>query len=133
MKYSNMQFRPIFAFLIIGLLAVSCRKEIFTINEEVSIGYNSRVFIETDSDELEVRYAELINESRCPPGANCLLAGSVEVKLKVDSDYYELGLQSDMADSIIYNNHVIKLLAVEYDSDDDFGKEKRSSILIQVN
>lgn len=133
LKLSNMQFRTILAFLLIGLVAGSCRKEIFTINEEVSIGYNSRVFIETDSDELEVRYTELINESRCPPDANCLLPGSVEVKLKVDSDYYELGLQSDTADSIIYNNHVIKLLAVEYDSDDDFGKEKRSSVLIQVN
>ncbi len=127
-----MQFRTILSLLSIGLLVISCKKQIFTINEEVSIGFNSNVFIETDTDDLEIGYTELINESRCPPGAYCVTIGSVEVKLKVDNDHYVLGILSETPDSVVHNNHVVKLLAVQYDSDDDFGKEKKSSVLIQV-
>lgn len=135
LKQRNMAFRSLFYLLVITILMLSCKKEVYTINEEVSIGFNSSIFIETmNSDQLEIGYVELLNESRCPPDANCVWEGFVQVKLEIDeSTYYELGLGVDMVDSVVYNNHVIKLLAVEYNSDEDFGKEKKSSVLIKVD
>jgi len=125
-------------FLILsGLILVlfSCKKEVFQLDEDISIGYNSTIHISTEgSGNLDVRYTELLNESRCPPGVNCVWAGYVKVKLKLDDQQHvELGLGESTVDSVVYNDRVIKLLAVNYDSDDDFGNEKKSSVVIRVN
>ena len=123
--------------IILGLvfLLFSCEKEVFQLNEDISIGYNSTIHISTEgSGNLDVKYTELLNESRCPPGVNCVWAGFVKVKLQLDEQQYvELGLGETTVDSVIYNDRVIKLLAVDYDSDDDFGNEKKSSVVIRVN
>lgn len=124
-------------FLIFGFsfLFLSCEKEVFNLNEEVSIGFNTSISVETsDIGILEIRYTELLNESRCPPNVQCVWAGFVKVKLKLnDQQHVELGLGENTLDSVIYNNHVIKLLSVNYDSDNDFGNEKKSSIVISVH
>jgi hypothetical protein len=127
--------RALFLFIGLTLLLTSCEKEVFELNEDVSIGFNSTILIETtNSGQMDVKYTELVSESRCPPGAVCVWPGFVKVKLKLDDkQYVELGLGETTVDSVVYNNHVIKLLAVEYDSDDDFGEEKESSIVIRVD
>jgi len=103
-------------------------------NEDVSIGYNSTIRIATESaGNIDVKYTELLNESRCPPEAMCAWAGFVEVQLKLnDEQHVELGLGESTVDSVVYNGHVIKLLSVEYDSNDDFAKENKSSIVVRV-
>lgn len=123
-------------FLIVstGLILTSCKKEIFALNEDVSIGFNSTIIVETSNGQMDVKYLELLEESRCPPGVTCVWAGFVKIKLKLDDDQYvELGLGETAVDSVLYNNHVIKLLSVEYDSDDDFGVEKKSSVVIRLD
>lgn len=125
-------------FLTIGavLILTSCQKEVFELNEDVSIGFNSAILVETEnSGQMEVKYTELVSESRCPPGAVCTWAGFVKVKLKLnDEQHVELGLgETTTVDSVAYNNHIIKLLAVEYDSDDDFGEESKSSVVIRID
>lgn len=124
-------------FLIIGttFILTSCKKEVFLLNEDVSIGINSSILIETnDIGQMSIEYLELLEDSRCPPDAVCVWAGFVKVKLKLDDEQYvELGLGETTVDSVAYNNHIIKLLSVEYDSDDDFGEEKKSSIVIRVD
>jgi len=122
-------------FLVFGIILFSCKKKVFPISEEVSIGFNSSILIETTNNgQMSIEYVELLDEARCPPGANCFSAGYVNVKLKLNSEQFaELGLGGSMVDSFAYNNHVIKLLSVEYDSDDDFGKEKKSSVVIRVD
>ena len=128
--------RKLVLFLVIGfgLMLTSCEKEVFELNEEVSIGFNTTVLFETTDGQMDVKYLELLEESRCPPNANCITAGQVKIKLKLDGDtYLELGLQGNTPDSATYNNHVIKLLSVDYNSDDDFGVEKKSSVVIRVD
>ena len=127
--------RTLFLFIGLTLLLASCEKEVFELNEDVSIGFNSAILVETTSSgQMDVRYTELISESRCPPGAVCVWAGFVKVKLKLNNEQHvELGLGETTVDSVVYNNHVIKLLAVDYDSDDDFGDEKKSSVVIHVD
>lgn len=123
-------------FLIVstGLILTSCKKEVFALNEDVSIGFNSTIIVETSNGQMDVKYLELLEESRCPPGVTCVWAGFVKIKLKLDDDQYvELGLGETAVDSVLYNNHVIKLLSVEYDSDDDFGVEKKSSVVIRLD
>ncbi len=130
-----MHKRVLFLIISTALILISCKKEVFLLDEDVSIGFNSSIFVETtDNGKMAVEYIELLDESRCPPNANCIWAGFVKVKLKLnDEQYVELGLGETTVDSITFNNHVIKLLSVEYDSDDDFGIENKSSVVIHVN
>ena len=127
--------RTIVLFLGFLFVLTSCEKEVFELNEEVSIGHNSSILIQTvNSGQIDVKYTELLDESRCPPDVNCVWAGYVKVQLKLDEEQHvELGLGETTVDSLVYNNHVIKLLAVEYDSDDDFGLENKSSVVIRVD
>ncbi len=127
------------ALLFVGVLISififpACEKEVFPLSEEVAIGFNSTIFIQISHEKLEVKFVELMAESRCAPGTTCVWAGFVKVKLKLDGNQFaELGLGEGAVDSVVYNNHVIKLLAVNYDSDDDFGKENKSSVVIRVD
>lgn len=126
--------RTFLLFIGLTLILTSCAKEVFELNEDVSIGFNSTILVETSFGQMDVKYTELVSESRCPPGAICVWAGFVKVKLKLDDEQYvELGLGETTVDSVVYNNHVIKLLAVDYDSEDDFGDEKKSSVVIRVD
>lgn len=127
--------RALLLFIGLAFTLASCEKEVFELNEDVSIGHNSSILIETESSgQMDVKYTELISESRCAPDAVCVWAGFVKVKLKLNNEQHvELGLGETTVDSVEYNNHVIKLLAVEYDSDDDFGDEKKSSVVIRVD
>lgn len=131
--FQLMHKRLLFLAFSVAILLSSCKKEVFELNEEVSIGYKSTISIQTTNGQMDIRYMELLEESRCPPGVNCFVAGSVKVKLKLGGENFaELGFGDSTIDSVAYNNHVIKLLSVEYDSDDDFGKEKKSSVVIRV-
>ena len=124
-------------FLVLGvtLILSSCKKEVFDLNEDVSIGFNSTILIETATDgQIDIHYVELLDESRCAPGTICVWAGYVKVKVKLnDEQFVELGIGETTVDSVAYNNHIIKLLSVEYDSDNDFGDEKKSSVVIRVD
>lgn len=125
----------LFLFFSVSLILSSCKKEVFLLSEEVSIGFKSTILIEAANDgQMAIRYMELLDESRCPPGATCVWAGYVKIKLKLDDEQFvELGLGQSTVDSVAYKNHIIKLLSVEYDSDDDFGLEKKSSVVIRVD
>ena len=123
--------------LLFGFLLVltSCEKEVFELSEDVSIGHHSSILIQTEnSGQIDVKYAQLLDESRCPPDATCIWTGFVKIQLKLNNkEFVELGLGETTVDSVAYNDHVIKLLAVEYDSDEDFGVEKKSSVVIRVD
>ena len=127
--------RTLFLFLGVVFLLTSCEKEEFDLNEEVAIGYNSSILVRTvNSGQIDVKYTQLLEESRCPPDVICAWEGFVKIKLKLDDEQHvELGLGPMTVDSVAYNNHIIKLLAVEYDSDDDFGVENKSAVVIRVD
>lgn len=125
--------------LILALLAPilflpSCKKEIFALNEEVSIGINSSIQVQAVDEILKIQFSDLIEDSRCPPNTNCFWEGIVRVKLRLnDSDNIELGLGANMISSASYSGQTIELLDVIYDSDDDFGDEKKCSVVVRVN
>jgi len=127
--------RTLFLFFTFAFLVTSCEKEVFDLTEEVSIGHNSSILVQTvNSGQFDVKYTELLQESRCAPDVMCVSPGFVRVQLELnEEEHVELGLGETTVDSVIYDNHVIKLLAVEYDSDDDFGIEKKSAVVIRVD
>lgn len=131
---AHMRATLFMTFLLSISILPGCKKESFDLNEEVSIGFNSSISVQTSSEKLEVRFTELLNESRCPPNVDCVWAGFVTIKLKLNnSQYAELGLGENTVDSMVYDNHVIKLLSVNYDSEDDFGQENKCSVVIRVD
>ena len=116
------------------LLFTSCEKEVFALNDEVSIGFNSSILVQTTDEILEIEFTELLEDSRCPPGVNCFWAGQVEVKLKLnDNTFIELGTGAEMTTTALFNGQTIQLIDVLYASDDDFGKEKKCSVVVRVS
>ena len=116
------------------LLFTSCEKEVFALNDEVSIGFNSSILVQTTDEILEIEFTELLEDSRCPPGVNCFWAGQVEVKLKLnDNTFIELGNGPEMTPTALFNGQTIQLIDVLYASDDDFGKEKKCSVVVRVS
>jgi hypothetical protein len=105
------------------------------LNDDVAIGFDSTILVDIDNgSQLSIEYTELLEESRCPPNSICTWEGFVKVKLKLDDQQYvELGIGETTVDSVQYNDHMIRLFSVEYDSDDDFGDEKKSSVVILVD
>jgi hypothetical protein len=90
--------RSLFLLILLAptLLFTSCEKEVFALSDEVSIGFNSSILVQTSTEVLEIEFNELLEDSRCPPGAVCIWEGQVEVKLKLnDSNYVELGTGHD--------------------------------------
>lgn len=114
-------------------LFTSCEKEIFALNNDVSIGFKSSIMVQTDDEIIEIEFVELLEESRCPPGLNCFAAGHVEVKLRLDENtFLELGIGSEMSAAATFKGNTIQLIDVLYVSDDDFGKEKKCSVVVRV-
>ena len=116
------------------LLFTSCEKEVFALTDEVSIGFKSSILVQTSTEVLEIEFNELLEDSRCPPGAVCIWQGQVQVKLKLnDSQYIELGTGAEMSTTAEFNGQTIHLIDVLYASDDDFGNEKKCSVVIRVD
>jgi hypothetical protein len=67
-----------------GLVATCCNGSVTTVNElpatvRLAIGEEVRV----RSPELRLRFDRVLQDSRCPMGALCIVAGSATLKLRV--------------------------------------------------
>lgn len=66
----------IFAFSTIGMPAAACE----TIEVNVKVGNSARV----DMLGMTIKFVEVLEDSRCPEGAQCIWAGQARVKIQVD-------------------------------------------------
>lgn len=125
------------ALLCIGsiILLTACSKKNIGLNEEFTLKFGQSANVTTAADnKLKIQYFDLSEESRCPPGVECVWEGRVAVVLKMnDLDLDTLGLNHvDHSAMLEYGNNVIRLLSVSYKSDADFGKKEKSYIQLIV-
>jgi hypothetical protein len=122
-------------YLSLFVTLAGCVKRTFELNDEFTLkfGKNAKVDI-GNNEQVSIDYRELVEESRCAPNVQCVWAGRVAVKLRLDSGTdMILGINhNDYPNTAVYKNHVFTLVNVKYTSDDDFGKDDKSSVVLKV-
>ena len=82
----------------------------------------------------EISFTNLEKETRCPPGSECWVPGSVVVKINLNNEQdFILGFMDyDISPMTEFKNHTIRLLDVSYGRNGNYGKEKHYSIKLRV-
>ncbi len=119
-------------FSLIIALSLGCKKKTFGLNEEFTLDFNKTVTVKADGKKFKIRFAKLVEETRCPPDVECVWAGEVAVRIELDhSELHDIGFHSEYPSSIEFKEHTIKLLEVSYKSD-SYGIEENYSIRLKV-
>lgn len=119
-------------FLLIIALSLGCKKKIVGLNEEFTLDFNKTATVKVDGKKFKIRFAKLVEETRCPPDVECVWAGEVAVRIELDhTEYFVIGFHSEYPPSIVYKDHTIKLLEVSYKSD-SYNIEENYSIRLKV-
>lgn len=123
-----------FLFLSIILFIVGCKKETYNLNDEFTLKFNKSALINIEGNKYEIKFTELVEDSRCTPGSNCFWAGQVAVKINVNNNTdFIIGHHTTIPSTAEYKGHIIKLLEVNYNKDKNFGKEKHCSIKLRID
>lgn len=128
------KYTKILLFFLLALPIMSCKKELHGLNEEFTLDFNKTTIVKSDGDRIEIKFTDLVEESRCPPGAQCVWQGQVAVKLRLDKKTdLVLGHHTTIPASGEYKSRSITLLGVYYDKDNNYGKEKHYSVKLRVD
>lgn len=116
------------------LLFTGCKKQNYNTGEEFTLKFNETARIKLDGQNYEIKFVELVEESRCPPDAECVTAGAVIIKIQMEQfSTYSLGLGSGLTPTLVYASHTIRLLDADYGKDNNYGKEKKYSVKFIVD
>jgi hypothetical protein len=119
-------------FLLIIALSLGCKKKIVGLNEEFTLDFNKTATVKAAGKKFKIRFAKLVEETRCPPNVECVWVGEVAVRIELDNTEYQIiGFHSEHPSSIVYKEHTIKLLEVNYKSD-SYDIEENYSIRLKV-
>ena len=122
----------IFSFLLIIAFSLGCKKKIVGLNEEFDLDFSKTATVKADGKKFKIRFAKLVEETRCAPDVECIWAGEVAVRIELDhAELQDIGFHSQYPSSIVYKDHTIKLLEVNY-KDGSYNKEEDYSIRIKV-
>lgn len=120
-------------FISLTLVMIGCQKKIFHLNEEFTLDYNKSAFILIQGEKNEIKFTRLVEDSRCPPDVQCVWAGQVAVQINLDKETdLLLGHHTEILETAFYKDHIIRLIAVNYDKKENFGKEKHCSIVLKI-
>jgi hypothetical protein len=119
-----------------------CEKEnqSFELGEEVSIPFESLATLNDKGTTLVFQFTDLIEESRCPPGATCIWAGRVTIELKVDESKSFILSHGNLSrrtkelltGTATYLDYKIHLESVSYKQKIDYSKKGKYFITIKV-
>ena len=105
-------------FLLIIAFSLGCKKKNVGLNEEFTLDFNKTVTVKADGKKFKIRFAKLVEETRCPPDVECVWAGEVAVRIELDhAEQHVIGFHSEYPSSMVYKDHTIRLLEVNYKSD----------------
>lgn len=96
------------------LLAPSCSERVpsFGLNQEFDIPFGQRVNVIDGSNSFGIQFTDLIEESRCPTGYQCVWAGRALVELMMDSTNAFTLSTEQQSDSAVYQDYIVELRAV---------------------
>ncbi|MGV3612809.1 MAG: hypothetical protein ACO1N0_17745 [Fluviicola sp.] len=122
----------LFSLLLIIALSTGCKKKTIGLNEEFELDFSKTVTVKADGKKFKIRFAKLVEETRCAPDVECIWAGEVAVRIELDhTELHDIGFHSQYPSSIVYKDRTIKLLEVNY-KDGSYNKEEDYSIRLKV-
>lgn len=123
----------LFSLLLIVTVFFGCQKKNVGLNEEFTLDFNETVTVKTAGEKITVKFTELVEESRCRPGVQCVWAGQVAVRIQLDGNSESvLGFHADYPSAITYKGRTIHLLEVNYNKAANFGEESHCSLRMKV-
>lgn len=123
----------LFSVLLIIILSLGCKKKTVGLNEEFNLDFNKTAVVKTDGKKIKIRFAKLVDETRCPPDVECIWAGEVAVRIELDNaEYHIIGFHSEYPSSIVYKDRTIKLLEVNYKNPQSYDIEENYFIRLKV-
>lgn len=121
------------ALLTLPVFITACSKQTFELNSEFTVHFGQAVKGLIDGKEWEIKFIELVEESRCPPDVICIWEGQVAVKIQInESTEAELGKHTTIHGVYSFKNQTIHLLEVNYNKKENFGKAEHCSIRLRV-
>jgi len=110
-----MRLSIISIFLILsGVCAHSDDVRSVTLNQEFNIKVGQRVEVKTE--KLQIRFTTVLEDSRCPKGAQCIQAGNGKIELELvreKNDPASVSLNTDSGSSEAdYQGYTIRLIAL---------------------
>ncbi len=126
-KYFSIVFIVLFLFS-------GCSKKTILPTVPFELIFNQQGTLSANGTVLTVQFTQLVEESRCPPNVQCIWAGQVAVKLKINnSEQFIVGLNhSNYPSSFSYMNHEYTLLDVTYTNEASFGIENKCVVKLKV-
>lgn len=126
-KYFSIVFIVLFLFS-------GCSKKTILPTVPFELTFNQQGTLSANGTVLTVQFTQLVEESRCPPNVQCIWAGQVAVKLKINnSEQFIVGLNhSNYPSSFSYMNHEYTLLDVTYTNEASFGIENKCVVKLKV-
>ncbi len=117
--------------LFLGLLGIFCsctKNEV--LHQDFSLKINQRALIPIGASKLNIKFSELVEDSRCPPGAYCTWQGRTVITLEINDSIVNLG---DTSMLFPYGAYQVRLQGVDYPSKRTFGKERHCRITLRVD
>jgi len=122
--------------VIVGLfsLLTGCTKKKVGLHVPFELKINQSAVVSANGSSINVKFIQLVEESRCPPNVECIWAGRVAIKLKINnSEEFIIGLNhSNYPSTFNYMNREYALLDVNYTNEASFGIENKCVVKLEV-
>lgn len=127
-KYFSIVFIVLFLFS-------GCSKKTILPTVPFELTFNQQGTLSADGTVLTVQFTQLVEESRCPPNVQCIWAGQVAVKLKINNTQeLTLGLMHpDFPSTQQFDNHSYSLQQVRYSPTSSFGDDNKCVVKLEVH
>jgi hypothetical protein len=120
--------------LIVFFLLTGCTKKKVGPNVPFELKINQSAVVSANGSSINVKFIQLVEESRCPPNVECIWAGRVAIKLKINNnEEFIIGLNhSNYPSTFNYMNREYALLDVNYTNEASFGIENKCVVKLEV-
>jgi len=127
-------FKHIIVIIALFFLFSGCTKKTVMPNVPFELKINQSAVVSANGSSINVKFIQLVEESRCPPNVECIWAGRVAIKLKINnSEEFIIGLNhSNYPSTFNYMNREYALLDVNYTNEASFGIENKCVVKLEV-
>lgn len=125
----------VFALSIVLLfLTMGCKKATFGTNSRHVFSEGNSAIFDDGHIAFSIRFAQLLEDSRCPPDVFCFHGGRIIVRLLIDGEkIIDLGLLTNAFPSFFdYKGKMIHFKGLDYKKDKPLGYKNHPIITVKV-